>query len=74
MHDAAHDVVVAQRQQVLPLGRAGVPATQADGALVREQHVVLGVVKHGLRAVHLPPTQTRAWVEQGEEGAHYRHG
>lgn len=53
MHNAPHDVVVAQRQQVLPLGCARVPAAQADGALVRQQHVVLGVVKDALRAVHL---------------------
>ena len=34
--DAADDVVVTQRQQVFPLGRARVPAAQADGALVRQ--------------------------------------
>lgn len=59
VHDAAHDVVVAQRQQVLPLGRARVPAAQADGALVRQQHVVLGVVEDALRAVHLAAAQPR---------------
>lgn len=57
MHDAAHNVVVAQRQQVLPLGRARVPAAQADGALVRQQHVVLRVVEDGLSAMHLAPAQ-----------------
>lgn len=59
MDDAADDVVVAQGQQVLPLGRAGVPAAQADGALVRQQHVVLRVVEHSLCAVHLTTAQTR---------------
>lgn len=59
--DAADDVVVAQRQQVLPLGRARVPAAQADGALVRQQHVVLRVVEHALRAVHLTAAQPSAY-------------
>lgn len=59
MHDAADDVVVSQRQQVLPLGRTRVPAAQADGALVRQQHVVLRVVEHALRAMHLPAAQPR---------------
>lgn len=57
VHDAAHDVVVAQRQQVLPLGRARVPAAQADGALVRQQHVVLRVVEDALSAMHLAPAE-----------------
>lgn len=60
MHDAAHDVVVSQGQQVLPLGRARVPAAQADGALVRQQHVVLRVVEHALRAMHLTAAQPGA--------------
>lgn len=58
--DAADDVVVSQRQQVFPLGRARVPAAQADGALVRQQDVVLRVVEHALRAMHLPAAQPRA--------------
>lgn len=58
MDDAAHYVVVSQRQQVFPLSRARVPAAQADGALVRQQHVVLCVVEHALRAMHLTPAQS----------------
>lgn len=57
MHDAAHDVVVAQGEQVPALGCARIPAAQTDGPLVRQQYVVLGVVEHGLRPVHLPPAQ-----------------
>lgn len=57
VHYAAHDVVVAQGEQVPTLGGTGVPAAQTDGPLVRQQHVVLGVVEHGLRPVHLPPAQ-----------------
>lgn len=63
VHDAAHDVVVAQRQQVAALGRPRVPAAQADGPLVRQQHVVLRVVEDGLRPVHLPAAQARACAE-----------
>ena len=63
VHDAAHDVVVAQGQQVPALGRARVPAAQADGPLVREQHVVLRVVEDGLRPVHLPPAQASACTQ-----------
>ena len=62
--DAAHDVVVSQGQQVLPLGRARVPAAQADGALVRQQHIVLCVVEDALRAVHLTAAQPRTWNRQ----------
>lgn len=57
MHYAAHDVVVAEGEQVPALGCARVPAAQTDGPLVRQQHVVLGVVEHGLCPVHLPPAQ-----------------
>lgn len=59
MDDAAHNVVVSQRQQVFPLGRARVPAAQADGALIRQQHVVLCVVEHTLCAMHLTAAQPR---------------
>lgn len=62
--DAADDVVVAQRQQVLPFGRAGVPAAQADGALVGQQHVVLSVVEHALGAMHLTAAQPRTWKKK----------
>lgn len=62
--DAAHNVVVSERQQVFPLGRARVPAAQADGALVRQQHVILCVIEHALGAMHLTPAQTGTWVEQ----------
>lgn len=58
VHDAAHDAVVAQRQQVPALGRARVPAAQADGPLVWQQHVILRVVEHSLSPVHLAPAQT----------------
>lgn len=57
--DAADDVVVSQRQQVFPLGRARVPAAQADGALVRQQHVVLCVVEDALCTMHLTAAQPR---------------
>lgn len=62
MHDAAHDIVVAERQQVPALGRARVPAAQTDGPFVRQQHVVLRVVEDRLRPVHLPPAQAGACV------------
>lgn len=60
MHYAAHDVVVAQGQQVPALSRPRVPAAQADGPLVRQQNIVLSVVEHSLCPVHLPSTQTCA--------------
>jgi hypothetical protein len=60
MHNAAHNVVVPQGQQIPALSRPRVPAAEADGPLVRQQHVVLGVVKDGLCPVHLPSTQARA--------------
>lgn len=69
MHDAAHDVVVAQREQVPALGRPRVPAAEADGPLVRQQHVVLRVVEDGLRPVHLPPAQASACTETERLGA-----
>lgn len=69
MHDAAHDVVVAQGEQVAALGRARVPAAQADGPLVREQHVVLSVVEHGLCSVHLPPAQAGTCTEMRGYGS-----
>lgn len=69
MHDAAHDVVVAQGQQVAALGGPRVPAAEADGPLVGQQHVVLRVVEDGLRAVHLPPAQARACAETERLGA-----
>ena len=68
MHNAAHDVVVAQREQVPALGRPRVPAAQADGPLVRQQHVVLRVVEDGLRPVHLPPAQASACAETRVSG------
>lgn len=58
VHDAAHDAVVAQRQQVPALGGARVPAAQADGSLVGQQHIILCVVEHCLSPVHLAPAQT----------------
>lgn len=63
VHDAAHDVVVAQGEQVPALGRPRVPAAEADGPFVRQQHVVLRVVEHGLRPVHLPSAQASAYAE-----------
>lgn len=65
--DAADNVIVTQRQQVFPLGCAGVPAAEADGALVGQQHVVLRVVEHALRTVHLTAAQPCAcnrWARQ----------
>lgn len=59
MDDTADDVVVSEGQQVFPLCRARVPAAQADGALVRQQHIVLRVVEHALSAMHLTAAQTR---------------
>lgn len=63
MHDAAHNVIVSERQQVLALCSARVPAAQADGALVRQQHVVLGVVEHPLCPVHLAAAQPGACAQ-----------
>lgn len=56
MDDATHNVVVSQRQQVFPLGCARVPAAQANGTLIWQQDVVLCVVEHTLRAMHLTAT------------------
>lgn len=58
VHDAAHDAVVAQGQEVPALRSPGVPAAQADGPFVWQQHVILCVVEHSLSPVHLAPTQT----------------
>lgn len=63
MDDAAHNVIVSQRQQVFALCRARVPAAQADGALVWKQHVILGVVEHALGPVHLAAAQPRAYAQ-----------
>lgn len=63
MHDAAHDVVVAQGQQVSALSCARVPAAQADGPLVWQQHVVLCMVEDSLCPVHLPPAQASTCVQ-----------
>lgn len=57
VHDASHNVIVSQGQQVFALCRARVPAAQADGALVWKQHVILRVVEHALGPVHLAATQ-----------------
>lgn len=64
--DAAHDVVVSQRQQVFPLGSARVPAAQADGTLIWQQHVVLCVVEHALCTMHLTAAQPRTYDTQEE--------
>lgn len=56
--DATDDVVVSQGQQVFPLSCARVPAAQADGALIWQQHIVLCVVEYTLCAMHLTATQT----------------
>lgn len=69
MHNAAHDVVVAQGEQVPALGRPRVPAAQADGPLVGQQHVVLRVVEDSLRPVHLPPAQAGTCAETERLGA-----
>lgn len=61
MHDASHNVIVSQGQQVFALCRARVPAAQADGALVWKQHVILRVVEHALGPVHLAATQPGAY-------------
>lgn len=66
MHDTAHDVVVAQREQVPALGRPRVPAAEADGPLVRQQHAVLRVVEDGLHPMHLLSAQASTCVsDQG---------
>lgn len=57
VHNAAHDVVVAQGQQVSALSCARVPAAQADGPLIWQQHVVFCMVEDSLCPVHLPPAQ-----------------
>lgn len=63
MDDAAHNVIVSQRQQVFALCRARVPAAQADGALIWKQHVILGVIEHALGPVHLAAAQPRAYTQ-----------
>lgn len=64
--NASDDVVVSQRQQVFPLGCARVPAAKADCALVGQQHVVLCVVEHTLRTMHLTAAQPRPCNTQKE--------
>lgn len=66
--DTAHDVIVAQGEQVLPLGCAWIPAAQADGSLVRQQHIVLCVVENTLSAVRLSPTETRTCMTGNTKG------
>lgn len=61
MDDAADNVVVAQRKQVLPFCSPGVPAAEADGSLIRQQNVVLCVVEHALCAMHLTTAKPRPW-------------
>lgn len=63
VHDAAHNVVVAQGEQVSALGGPRVPAAETDGPLIRQQHVVLRVVEDSLRPVHLPPAQASTCTE-----------
>lgn len=60
MHNAAHNIVMAKREQVLSLGCARVPTAQADRSLIWQQHVVLCVVKDTLRAMRLTATQSRS--------------
>lgn len=62
VYDAAHNVIVAQREQVFSLGCSWVPAAQADGSLIRQQHVVFSVVKNTLSAVCLSTTEPSACV------------
>lgn len=64
--NTAHDVVVSQRQQVFTLSRARVPAAQADGPLIWQQHVVLCMVEHSLRTMHLSAAQPRTYNIQDE--------
>lgn len=58
VHDAAHNIIMAKWEQVLPLSRARVPTAQADRSLIRQQHIVLCVIKDALRAVCLTATQS----------------
>lgn len=64
MDDAADDVVVAEREQVLTLGGTRVPAAQADGSFIRQQDVVLRVVKDTLRTVRLTTAKPRPCKSQ----------
>lgn len=57
VNDAAHDVVVTQREEVAAFGRSGVPAAEADSPFVGEKDVVFGVVEHGLSPVNLASAQ-----------------
>lgn len=56
VHYAAYNVVVPQWEQVSPLSCSRVPAAKTDRPLVGQQHIVLSVVKHSLRSVHLAST------------------
>lgn len=58
VHDAAHDAVVPQGQEVPALGSSGIPAAQTYGPFIWEQHVIFCVVEHSLSPVYLAATQT----------------
>ena len=45
MFEMADGVVVAQREQLLPLGVSRVPSAEGGALLVGQHHVVLGVVE-----------------------------
>lgn len=53
VHDMPNRPVVPQRHQVQARRVARVPRAQRRRRLVREQHVVLGVIEHRLRGVFL---------------------
>lgn len=58
VHDATHNIIMAEWEQVLPLGCAWVPTAQTDRSLIWQQHIVLSVVKDTLCAVCLTATQS----------------
>lgn len=60
VRDSPRRALVAQRQELLSLARPRAPATHCDGLLVGKQHVVFGVIEHGLRSMNLRETKKPA--------------
>lgn len=62
MHDAFDHAIVAEREKFLTFGIARIPTTQRRCLLVRIEHVVFGMIEHGLGALVLLASRAGARV------------
>lgn len=62
MHDAFDHAIVTEREKLLTFGITRIPTTQRGRLLVRIEHVVFGVIEHGLGALVLFASRAGACV------------